>query len=119
MRYKITTGKYNEVYKIDSEKNSYIIRIFPNKEWPEEGKLKFVNRKLMDNGILCPKIYEITYRDKDFENGFMVEEFIVGDNASELWNTGFSHESYFESLAVGCQIIISTNCNSTSKLSYN
>lgn len=96
---KITTGKYNEVYKIDSEKNSYIIRIFPNKEWPEEGKLKFVNYKLVENGILCPKIYEINYSDKDFENGFMIEEFIAGDNASELWNYGFSHESYFEGVA--------------------
>ncbi|NLY89495.1 MAG: hypothetical protein GX085_07760 [Firmicutes bacterium] len=38
----------NQVFKIETDSQSYIFKIYAKRDWPENGKLPFVNQKLDD-----------------------------------------------------------------------
>lgn len=97
---KMTNGQYNTVYKVETNKNNYIFRIFRSENWPEDGKLEFINSKLIENNVECAKIILINRKDSYFTNGFMLEECIRGHNAKDVLFHKISGNEYYSKLAV-------------------
>ncbi|MDF2647983.1 MAG: Phosphotransferase enzyme family [Paenibacillus sp.] len=73
----------NSVYKFFCKK-PYIFKIFKQRTWPEDGKLIFVNNKLIENQINCAKIIAFDRNDSYFQNGFLLEEYVPGVNADHI-----------------------------------
>lgn len=67
----------NFVFKIITRKQQYIFKIY-KQGWPEDGKLLFVNKILIQNNIPCAKIIFYCHTDRDLINGFLIEEFLPG-----------------------------------------
>lgn len=90
----------NSVYKIWVKNKAYIFKIYKSKTWPEEGKLLFVNNKLIESNIDCAKIILFSRNDPYFQNGFLLEEFLPGENADHIvFNESYGKE-FYKNLAV-------------------
>lgn len=89
----------NFVYKIFS-KESYIFKIYKQRTWPEDGKLVFVNNKLIENHIDCAKIIEFNRNDSYFQNGFLIEELLPGVNADHIAFDLKSGNEFYKKLAL-------------------
>ena len=96
--FKLTNGSCNDVYKIVTSDKNYVLRIFSSRSWPEEGKLGFINDKLIENNIFSAKNVFITRDDPDFEKGFMVQEFLDGYDVSDVIDEKISEEDYYEKI---------------------
>jgi len=97
---KLTKGCVNQTYKVSTELNDYVFRIFASKSWPECGKIEFINKNLNDKKIECVDIIIINRSDDDFLNGYMIEKFINGQNADDAIITIKNKTEYYEKLAV-------------------
>jgi len=74
----------NSVYKIETESQSYIFKIYSNSNWPEDGKLLLVDRLLTEHEIPHAKIF-VYNRDKvNFPNGYLIEECLPGVTADRV-----------------------------------
>jgi len=74
----------NIVYKIETDSQPYIFKIYNNSNWPEDGKLLLVDKLLTAHGIPHAKIL-IYNRDTDiFPNGYLIEECLPGATADRL-----------------------------------
>lgn len=74
----------NSVYKILVKNKLYIFKIYKLRDWPEDGKLLFINNKLFENKIGCAKIIAFDRNDSYFENGFLIEECLPGKTADKF-----------------------------------
>lgn len=97
--FELTNGSYNKVYKLETSRGELLLRIFKDKSWPENGKLEFINRKLIENKIECAKILIIERNDKYFKNGFMIQEYISDNDLEDVIGIKISYEDYFKKLA--------------------
>lgn len=73
----------NSVYRIDTELQSYIFKIYKS-EWPEDGKLLFVDKKLTEHNIPHAKIFVYNRENAEFTNGYLIEECLPGTTADML-----------------------------------
>ena len=73
----------NSVYRIDTELQSYIFKIYKC-GWPEEGKLLFVEKKLTEHDIPHAKIFYYNRDSAEFPNGYLIEECLPGTTADRL-----------------------------------
>lgn len=80
-RYENVTN--NSVYRIDTELQSYIFKIYSS-GWPEDGKLLFIDKKLTDYDIPHAKIFAYNRENKEFTNGYLIEECLPGTTADRL-----------------------------------
>ena len=74
---KIENVPNNSVYKVFAGSKWYIFKIYKQKHWPENGKLIFVNQKLIENDINCAKIIAFDRSDSYFNTGFLLEEKVL------------------------------------------
>lgn len=74
----------NSVYKISAKGKPYIFKIYKHKTWPEDGKIVFVNNRLIENNISCARVIAFDRTDPYFGNGFLIEEFLPGKNADNI-----------------------------------
>ena len=89
----------NSVYKIFSDGKAYIFKIYKQKTWPEDGKLLFVNKKLIENNIGCAKIITFDRSDDFFTNGFLIEEYLDGRTADRISFTNEETKNFYIILA--------------------
>ena len=73
----------NSVYRIDTELQSYIFKIYKC-GWPEDGKLLFVDKKLTEHDIPHAKILVYNRENAEFTNGYLIEECLPGTTADRL-----------------------------------
>jgi tRNA A-37 threonylcarbamoyl transferase component Bud32 len=74
----------NIVYKIETESQSYIFKIYTNHNWPEDGKLLLVDRLLTEHGIPHAKIFVCNHDKNIFPNGYLIEECLLGVAADKI-----------------------------------
>lgn len=68
----------NSVFVINYNKDKYIFKIYRSKNWPENGKLLYVNELLEKNNIRYPKAIDYTRDHSYFKNGYVLEQKIDG-----------------------------------------
>lgn len=79
-----TGGNLNNVFRIETEDKPYIFKIYHAAGYPEEGKMMFVSKKLIEHSIPHAKIYVDNRNDNNFPNGYIIEECLPGITADRL-----------------------------------
>jgi hypothetical protein len=74
----------NQVFRIETELQPYIFKIYANRDWPEDGKLSFINQKLDEYQITHPKLFVFNRDDDHYPNGYLIEECLPGATADRL-----------------------------------
>jgi len=95
---KMQNGAVNHVFKISTAKGDVIARIFKFENWPEDGKLEWIEKSLATRKIPHARLLYFTRDKKYFPHGFMVQEFVPGIDGWDAIRSGFCTigESYFE-----------------------
>lgn len=96
---KIENVPNNSVYKVFVKNKPYIFKIYKQRTWPEEGKLIFVNKKLIENNIGCAKIIAFDRNDSYFHTGFLLEECLPGENADHIVFDPKSGKGFYKKFA--------------------
>lgn len=74
----------NTVYRFRAASERYIIKFYRSREWPENGKLPFVNRILKQNQIACAELITFNREETAYPNGYLIEREIKGSTADKL-----------------------------------
>lgn len=74
----------NSVYKVETDLEPYIFKVYSSRDWPEDGKLMFVNQKLTENRIPHAQILVFNRDDVNFPNGYLIEKCLPGTTADKL-----------------------------------
>ncbi|TMV43760.1 aminoglycoside phosphotransferase family protein [Paenibacillus mesophilus] len=90
----------NSVYKILVKNRPYIFKIYKQRNWPEDGKLIFINRKLIENHIGCAKMIAFDRNDSFFQTGFLLEECLPGLTADQIVFDSESGKEFYKKLAL-------------------
>ncbi len=85
---RLTHGEQNYVYKVKTQDNTYILRVFRSRDWPEESKPLWIESQFKTYNIPHAKTLFQTRNAKHFKFGFMISEFIDGVNGEEAIKTG-------------------------------
>lgn len=96
---KIENVPNNAVYKIIVGKESYIFKIYKQRNWPENGKLLFINRQLNERKIGCAKIIAFDRNDPLFPTGYLLEECLPGKTADQISFYEQAGQPFYEKLA--------------------
>lgn len=67
----------NSVFIVKSKYDELILKVYKSNEWPEDGKIMYVNNLLKKNAIEFPKC--IDYDRTSFSKGYILEEKICGE----------------------------------------
>jgi Ser/Thr protein kinase RdoA (MazF antagonist) len=89
----------NTVYKIVSNNKPYIFKIYKQRNWPEDGKLQFINSKLIENSIGCSKLIIFDRTDVRFPTGYLIEEYLSGEPADRIVFDTKKETEFYEKLA--------------------
>lgn len=96
---RIEKGVVNHVYKIETANGPVIARVFSRKGWPEAEKLQWIERELSAHDIPHAKLRYLTREQTHFPYGFMVVEYIDGQDGWEAIKSGaITGEQFFERL---------------------
>jgi len=71
-------GEVNHSFKVNTNNGPVIVRVFGYKHWPEEDKLRLIEKKLDELKIRQSKIIYFDRSKKYFKYGFMVGEWVDG-----------------------------------------
>lgn len=74
----LTNGEVNYVFRVETEKRVFVIRIFRQPSTQAAQKLLWIEEQLSQRGVAHAKIIHITATHPVFKNGWMLQEFIVG-----------------------------------------
>lgn len=75
---KIKGGEINHVYKIQTDKNTVVARVFGYPDKPADGMLLWIEKQLGALNIPYAKLLYYSRDKKYFPNGFMISEFVDG-----------------------------------------
>jgi Ser/Thr protein kinase RdoA (MazF antagonist) len=76
---RLSGGEVNRVYKVSTEAGgAFVVKVFRYADWPEEGKLSCVERKLAERGVPHPRLIHVTRNADLFPHGFSVTEHVEG-----------------------------------------
>ncbi|MDR0286527.1 MAG: aminoglycoside phosphotransferase family protein [Clostridiales bacterium] len=89
----------NGVYKIETDTRPYIFKVY-KEEWPKEGKIPFVYRKLDEYRIPHAEIIIFSRNDENFKDGYLIEECLPGITASRLHLSTDETTDIYRKLAV-------------------
>ncbi|HEX6624817.1 MAG TPA: aminoglycoside phosphotransferase family protein [Pyrinomonadaceae bacterium] len=80
---RLPASAVNRVYKVSTEAGgAFVVKVFRYADWPEEGKLSCVERKLTERGVPHPRLIHVS-RDADlFPHGFSVTEHVEGHDCA-------------------------------------
>ncbi len=90
----------NHVYKIKTHEKDYIFKIYKSADWPENDKLAFINKMLCENNIAHAELFAFNRDDKNFPNGYLIEECLKGITADKLTLSNEETLEMFKKLAV-------------------
>ena len=74
----------NRVYSFTCNGEPYIFKLYRSRNWPETGKLPFINRLLLENNIPCTELIRFSREHPDYPNGYLIEREIPGENAEMI-----------------------------------
>lgn len=83
----------NFVYSFTVLDKHYILKLYRSTDWPENGKIQFVNQLLIQNNIPCAKLIAYSRNDQVYPNGYLIEQEIPGIAADK---TLFDREKEIE-----------------------
>lgn len=89
----------NSVYKVETGTGSYIFKIYAKRDWPEDGKLLFIDKKLKENQIPHAEIIVFDRDDVNFPDGYLIEHCLPGATADRLHLTVDETAATFVKLA--------------------
>lgn len=75
---KLAGGEVNHVYRVTAQNKEYLVRVFKNKFWPEDGKLLWIEKQLAKRRIPHAKILHYSRASTYFPFGLMISEFLEG-----------------------------------------
>ena len=73
----------NFVYSFTAAGARCYLKLYRNKNWPEEGKIPFVYRSLLQKGIPCAELVAYDRDDETYPNGYLIEREIQGTAADK------------------------------------
>ena len=80
---KLSHSSMNHVFKVETDREVIVARVFAKKDFPDCKKLLWIEKKLHENRIDTPRILYCTNGQKPFRYGFMLIEYIEGVSG---WN---------------------------------
>lgn len=75
---RVKDGEVNYNFRVNTDDEPVIMRVFRYEFWPREETLRLVEEKLEELGIKQSKIIHFDNSNKYFPNGFMIAEWIEG-----------------------------------------
>jgi len=85
---RLTHGDINRVYKVESAGRAFVLKIFSHRDWPEEGKLPWVEARLEERAVARARMLHYTRDDRFFPHGFSLSEYVAGANAKQAVRDG-------------------------------
>lgn len=89
----------NTVFRVSAGNKDYILKLYRSKDWPEDGKLIFVNRMLLEHDIRCAKLVSFERNPSDFPYGYLLEETVPGICADQITFDLESEKEFYIKLA--------------------
>lgn len=68
----------NFVYSFAVSDKHYILKLYRSTDWPENGKVRFVNQLLIQNNIPCAELIAYSRDDQIYPNGYLIEREVQG-----------------------------------------
>lgn len=81
---KIENVSNNFVYSFRAAGERFILKMYRSKDWPEDGKIPFVNRLVLQNNIPCAELIAYSRDDQIYPNGYLIEREIQGTAADKI-----------------------------------
>ena len=89
----------NLVYRFTVGGNSFFLKLYRNKDWPEAGKIPFVYQSLAQKNISCAELVAYERDDEEYPNGYLIEHEIDGTAADKIRLTGVQERGLYIKLA--------------------
>lgn len=80
---KFENATNNFVYSFTVSGKRYILKLYRSTDWPEDGKVQFVNQLLIQNNIPCAELIAYSRNDQIYPNGYLIEREIQGTAADK------------------------------------
>ncbi len=74
----------NFVYFFTVLDKHYILKLYRSTDWPENGKIQFVNQLLFQNNIPCAELITYSRNDQIYPNGYLIEREVQGIVADKI-----------------------------------
>ena len=85
---RLPVGEVNRVYKVATAGGAFVVKVFQYPDWPEAGKLQWVERQLTEHGVPHPRLLHYTRDARLFPHGFAAFEYVEGRNCWEAFSEG-------------------------------
>jgi aminoglycoside phosphotransferase (APT) family kinase protein len=85
---RLPLGNVNRIYKVSAEGRAYAVKVFKHPDWPEAGKLPWVESQLSFHKVPHAELIHYTREGSHFAHGFSVSEFVEGDNCKAAMREG-------------------------------
>lgn len=90
-------GNVNGVYKLSAGGRAYALKVFRHPDWPEPGKLAWLESKLAESAVPHARLIHYTREPEHFPHGFSLSEFVEGENCKAAVGRGrLTPAAYFE-----------------------
>ena len=81
---KIENATNNFVYSFTAAGESFFLKLYRNKDWPETGKIPFVYQNLLQKSIPCAQQVAYNRDNEVYPNGYLIEREIQGTAADKI-----------------------------------
>jgi Ser/Thr protein kinase RdoA (MazF antagonist) len=96
---RFTQGNINRVFKVVSGGEAFVLKVFRFPDWPEPGKLEWVESQLAARGVARARLIHHTRGAEFFPHGFTLSEYLPGDNCKQAVRDGRLNPSEYIELA--------------------
>ena len=80
---KIPDTTNNSVYFFTVSGDSFFLKLYRSRDWPEGGKIPFVYQKLSQNSIPCAGLVAFSRDDETYPDGYLIERKVQGTAADK------------------------------------
>lgn len=81
-------GNVNSVYRVEAAGRAYVLKVFTHADWPEPGKLPWVEASLAQGGVPRARLVHYTREAGRLPHGFSLSEFVGGENCKAAVRRG-------------------------------
>ena len=81
-------GNVNSVHRVSAAGRAYALKVFTHADWPEPGKLPWVESSLTREGVPHARLVHYTRGAEHFPHGFSLSEFVEGENCKAAVRRG-------------------------------
>jgi Ser/Thr protein kinase RdoA (MazF antagonist) len=84
----LTHGDINRVFKVVAGGRAFVLKVFSNPDWPEEGKLPWIESSLAARAVPRARLLHYTRGAEFFPHGFSLSEYLPGANCKQAVREG-------------------------------